>query len=528
MLSGKNMKKRQTDSRNERQTIPSALVYALSFFCIVIIWFLTARAIHAPLILPSPAEVFQCFLSLCRTLPFWHHVGATALRVAASFLITIVLGTVLGILCGMSSFFKKFVEVPLTAIRATPVVSFILLALFWLGASFVPVFVSVLMTLPVMVTSITTGVSRTDKKLIDMAQVYHLSRKQKFRYITLASVKPFFASGALSSFGLSWKVVTAGEVLSLPKWGTGELLQIAQVHLETEEVLAVTVTVVILSFVLEQAASFAVHHASQSKRHEKSVCGSYTGKSSLSFSPSPVIVTNFTVTRGENSLYKNFSLTVDAGERLAFIAASGAGKTTMLDSIAGLIDCAESGTIETSSSARISYLFQEPRLIPSCTVYQNVVMPLVNIMPELEARERALSYLTQAGLGDKLSAYPENLSGGEKQRASIARACAFPSNILLMDEAFQSQDIKQKLSLMEILSSMLSSHPRTLILVTHDAREAVCLCTRIVVLTGSPLAVKIDENNTSSGICISERYVNPTESDRKIENKIIESLVKSD
>jgi NitT/TauT family transport system permease protein len=506
------MKKRQPGTHLKAY---SAFVYALSFFCILAVWQIAAQLIHAPLILPSPHEVFACLASLSRTASFWHHVGASALRVFASFIITFVLGTVIGFCCGFSEFFRTFIELPIAVIRSTPVVSFILIAVFWFGSSFVPVFAAVLMALPVMITAVSSGFSHTDKKLVSMAHVYGMTRGQIFKYITLYAVKPSVAAGAVSSFGLSWKVVAAGEVLSLPKWGAGELLQIAQIHLETQEVLAVTVTIVTLSFVLEQAASFAVKSASkrstdphtctkepESLHFDKKKYGTadfVQKKEALQnhakyFS---LAVNHLSVERGGKKLYSDFSLSLAPSERLALIAPSGAGKTTLLDFIAGLIPFGEQG-FEGSVffDGKISYLFQEPRLIPCCTILENIMLPLENMFTAEEAYSRALLYLEKTRLSDKSNAYPGELSGGEKQRAALARAFAYPSDLLLMDEAFQSQDIKQKISLIDTLKSLLDQQPRSLILVTHDVCEAAEVCSRIVVMSGSPLVIAADEQNT--------------------------------
>jgi NitT/TauT family transport system ATP-binding protein len=119
--------------------------------------------------------------------------------------------------------------------------------------------------------------------------------------------------------------------------------------------------------------------------------------------------------------------------------------------------------------------------------------------------------LAKTGLGDRLNAYPDELSGGERRRAALARAFAYPAPVLLMDEAFQSQDLPLKLALMHLTQTLLRDNPRTVILVTHDVREALCLADRILVLTGRPLIIARDipvaagmAGNTAA---ITERYI---------------------
>ena len=246
------------------------LAYILSLIIIVAVWFILARIINAPLILPGPAAVFNAAKDLVQSPSFWRAFAHTFLRVIISFVITVLLGTVIGIAAGFSRFFRSFFELPLAIIRATPVVAFILIALFWFKSGTVPVFVCVLMTLPIMTTAVANGFSKTDEKLLGMAKVFNFNRGQIFRYIQMPSLVPFFLNGMVSTFGLSWKVVAAGEVLSLPKYAAGTMLQKAQVHLETSTVMAVAILLVAVSFLLEQVFMLTVRKllANQGGQHE--------------------------------------------------------------------------------------------------------------------------------------------------------------------------------------------------------------------------------------------------------------------
>lgn len=246
---------------NKTKTIAA---YILSVLVILAAWFFLSKLINAELILPSPLEVFSSMGSLVKTEAFWQAFAHTFLRVIISFVITVVLGTALGIAAGFSKFLRDFFELPLAVIRATPVVAFILIALFWFKSGTVPVFVSVLMTLPIMTTAVANGFSKADEKLMGMAKVFCFSRYQIFKYIQFPSLVPFLLNGMVSSFGLTWKVVAAGEVLSLPKYAAGTMLQKAQVHLETSTVIAVAIILVLVSFAIERLFMYAVKRISSS------------------------------------------------------------------------------------------------------------------------------------------------------------------------------------------------------------------------------------------------------------------------
>ncbi len=250
------------EKRNHKKSIIQITKIQGFFFSIlifVLVWYTIAKIVHAPLIVPFPHKVIICLLSLFRSTEFWKNTGFTILRCFLAFFLSVIVGTFFGYLAGKFSSFENIISFPLSFLRAIPVVSFILLALFWFNSTTVPVFVSVIMTLPIMVTSVVSGFHNIDDKIQQAAAVYNFSFLQKELYITLPSVLPFFLSGAVSSFGLSWKVVVAGEVLSLPRYGTGTLMYSAQVHLETGSLLAVTLVVVFLSFTIEKVFSFIIN-----------------------------------------------------------------------------------------------------------------------------------------------------------------------------------------------------------------------------------------------------------------------------
>lgn len=249
-----------------QKKLPAILAYLISLVVIIVLWSMLARIVNAELILPGPGKVIIVLFQVIQTKIFWQCFAGTFVRVIVSFLITVLLGGFIGLLCGISDFAKDFFEIPLAVIRATPVIAFILVAYFWFTSGFVPVFVAVLMSLPIMVTAITTGFKSSDKKYLAMAQTYNLSKKEIIRYIKIPQNIPYFCNGALSCFGLCWKVVAAGEVICLPKKAVGTLLQRSQVHLETSEVIAQTIVLVIVSFVIERL--FAVLIGRRVKKYE--------------------------------------------------------------------------------------------------------------------------------------------------------------------------------------------------------------------------------------------------------------------
>lgn len=178
---------------------------------------------------------------------------------------------------------------------------------------------------------------------------------------------------------------------------------------------------------------------------------------------------------GDVAVYKDFSLRIGAGRITCLLGPSGCGKTTLLNMLAGLVPY--EGRVE-NIPGRISYIFQEERLLPNLTVRQNIRYVLGR-----HADERAIdSVLEKVELLEKADSYPSELSGGQAQRVSIARAFVYPSELILMDEPFSSLDTALKIRLVEVFVRLWQEERRTAVFVTHDAEEAYMLAHRAVVL----------------------------------------------
>lgn len=234
-------------------------------------------------------------------------------------------------------------------------------------------------------------------------------------------------------------------------------------------------------------------------------------------------VRNLSVMRGGRLLYNHFNIDFCADEITALLAPSGSGKTTLLMAIAGLIPT-DSGSIVLPEN-HISFLFQEPRLLPWYTIEENLRIVLSNCFSQDEVAVRISRYLDKAGILQHQYAFPDDISGGERQRAAIARAFSYPAPVLLLDEAFQSQDLKSRLQLMAVLERLLSDEPRTVVLVTHDVREALCLADRIVVMEGEPLHICCDIRMTiDHTVSIQNRYLYPEKEALRIEQDLLFAL----
>lgn len=197
-------------------------------------------------------------------------------------------------------------------------------------------------------------------------------------------------------------------------------------------------------------------------------------------------IKDLSVSQEEKKLFSDFSLELKSNQIIGIKGPSGKGKTTLLNCIADVLPKDNTfvitGSIQKKSNIKISYVFQEHRLIPFISVLKNVMLPLEKIMPKDEAEQIAINYLKEFELLYKKDNFPNELSGGEKQRVSLARAFAYPSDLLLMDEPFQSQDLEKKQKLIMMTKNILQKESRAIIFVSHSEDELEQLCEKTFLL----------------------------------------------
>ncbi len=187
---------------------------------------------------------------------------------------------------------------------------------------------------------------------------------------------------------------------------------------------------------------------------------------------------------------EGINLGIEDGEFVCLIGPSGCGKTTLLRILAGL-EKPSTGEFAIASSGQDrplqSMVFQERGVIPWLTVKENVSFGLkMRHVPKAIVKERTAYYLEKVGLDKFAHLYPKELSGGMKQRVSIARAFANDPEILLMDEPFAALDEQNKFILQEELLSIWSETKKTVLFITHSIDEALLLSDRILLMTSQP------------------------------------------
>lgn len=249
------------------EKLKSALRKALPVIFWLLVWAACYRAVGSDLLLASPLQVVRRFAFVGEA-SFWRCVGMSLWRTAAAYALGVVLGCALAALCHASRWADAVISPALLVVRATPVASFIILALVWLSSSNVPILAGVLMVTPVVFANVREGIDSTDGQLLEMARLFGWSRWKTWRRVVIPTVLPTFVAACEACVGLCFKATIAAEVIGVPKNAIGTQLYNAKIYLETDGLLAWTLVVILLSMVIEWLLKAAferglrrVHHA---------------------------------------------------------------------------------------------------------------------------------------------------------------------------------------------------------------------------------------------------------------------------
>ena len=225
------------------------------------VWQISAMLINNRILLVTPAEVIVRFFELCLEAEFWRSIGFTVIRIACGFVSGLAAGVMLALLAGSIRPIRLMLWPFMTAIKAVPVASFIILCLIWISSSNLSVIISFLMVLPVIYTNVLQGIDSTDVKMLEMCRVFNIRGYKKILYVTLPQVKPYLVSSCAIAAGMAWKAGTAAEVIGIPSGSIGEKLYEAKIYLLTGDLFAWTLMIVLISAVFEKLVVLAVRFA---------------------------------------------------------------------------------------------------------------------------------------------------------------------------------------------------------------------------------------------------------------------------
>lgn len=225
---------------------------ALTLAFWVAVWTALALLVNRELLLPAPWVVVRRLGELAATAAFWRITAVSIGRVLLGITAAVALGTGMAVACSVSKTADALLRPLMTVVKSTPVASFVVLALVWIARDWLPVFISLLMVLPVVWSNVCTGIRSTDPALLELAQVYGWPRGRVLRRIYLPSVRPHFLAALRSGIGFGWKSAIAAEVLTVPHSAIGRMIYESKLYLQTTDLFAWTLAVILLSVGLER------------------------------------------------------------------------------------------------------------------------------------------------------------------------------------------------------------------------------------------------------------------------------------
>ncbi len=484
---------------------PKKMRSAVILIIWLILWQAAAALIHNKIIFVGPREAVLSLVSQIGTGEFWRTIFSSFIRIAGGFTGAFLAGILMAALASGFSWLREFLEPPTALLQSVPVASFVILALIWIGSENLSVLITCLVVFPVIYRNVLEGIRQTDRKLLEMAQVFRMSVWKKIWYLYRPAVMPYLLAGCRISLGMAWKSGVAAEVIGVPDHSIGEKLYMAKIYLSTAELFAWTFVIIVVSWVFEKlflrllelfvpgrkaAKSAAVREKKTGAREAEDVPGgkgespSQSGKAlrggqgRAENREKETVLAAQSVSKsyhGANSVLEQESLRLCAGDICCLMGPSGRGKTTMLRLLMGL-EQPDSGRITGSGQKKISAVFQEDRLCDYLSGIDNIrIVSGKNGL--LQDPRRLLARLLEP---EALERPVRELSGGMRRRVAIARALAAGSEVILMDEPFTGLDEETRLRVTEIIRDTLDG--RALLLVTHQAEDAGHLGARLVTL----------------------------------------------
>ena len=218
----------------------------------LMVWEAVSRVVGREILVASPLRVFSRLLELGGGGAFWLSIAETGARVMRGFFLSVFVGGLMAVVTHYSRVMRHLFRPLLSVIRATPVASLIILALVWLASGQIPSFIVFLMVMPIIWTNLSTGLDHVDSRLLEMATIFKFTASKKFKLIYIPALMPYFVAACTTGIGAAWKSAIAAEVISRPRGAMGTQIYNARIYLETADLFAWTVTVIVMSVFIEK------------------------------------------------------------------------------------------------------------------------------------------------------------------------------------------------------------------------------------------------------------------------------------
>lgn len=229
------------------------LIYKLiAVFIALLLWQVLAMIIKMPILIVTPLSVFKRLGTIWLESGFWASIGFSLLRILIGFFAGLILGILFAVLSSKSQIVEALLWPYMVTVRSVPVASIVVICLIWLSSANLSAFISFLIVIPIIYQNVLTGIRTKDKELEEAAMVSGANAFQRFRFVTLPQVAPHLISACTVTVGMAWKAGIAAEIIGTPKGSIGQQLYLSKIYLDTDDLLAWTVVLVILSIICEK------------------------------------------------------------------------------------------------------------------------------------------------------------------------------------------------------------------------------------------------------------------------------------
>lgn len=208
--------------------------------------------IKQPILIVTPLSVIKRLGTIWLEAGFWSSIGFSMLRILVGFFAGLILGILFAIISSKSKLAEALLWPYMVTVRSVPVASIVVICLIWLSSANLSAFISFLIVIPVIYQNVLTGIRSKDKELEEAAMVSGATGFQRFRYVTLPQIAPHLLSACTVTVGMAWKAGIAAEIIGTPKGSIGQQLYLSKIYLDTDDLLAWTVVLVILSIICEK------------------------------------------------------------------------------------------------------------------------------------------------------------------------------------------------------------------------------------------------------------------------------------
>ncbi|MGN0286851.1 MAG: ATP-binding cassette domain-containing protein [Atopobiaceae bacterium] len=434
----------------------------------IVVWQLASWAVGNPILFAGPLETAQALVGLLPDVHFWQIVLSSAVHILVGFALAFVLGLVLAGLSSTHAFVRHALAPLVQTIKATPLVCFVVLLLLWVGSRRVSSYAVFLVGFPAIYFAALQGFDADDGGVQEALRVMGVGGVRRALAVTWPKALPYVLAACRNACGMSWKAGVAAELIGTPPNTIGERIYQSRLLLETQDLFAWTIVVILLSYAFERAFLALLCRSGRATQALGARCGwppasQVRDAQEPHAKPASLELRDVTLDFGQGPVLAHVNHAFAPGSLTCLDDASGRGKTCCLRMLAGVL-APSAGTVRTAG--RAGMVFQETRLVDQLSAVDNVRLVAGRWMTEEQVRQQLVQLLPS----DVVDRPVAELSGGQRRRVEVVRALCVHAGVVLMDEPFSSLDDVSRSRTIAYVREHLRG--RTLVMSSHQADDA--------------------------------------------------------